>query len=34
MPTWDPKMYKETIKTLHDTGLQIAVQPAAMQQLI
>lgn len=25
MPTWNPDEFKKTIKTLHDTGLQIAV---------
>lgn len=25
MPTWDPEIYKETIRTVHDTGLQICV---------
>jgi predicted amidohydrolase YtcJ len=25
MPTWEPQMFKDTIKTLHDTGLQICV---------
>jgi predicted amidohydrolase YtcJ len=25
MPTWDPKIFKKTIRTLHDTGLQICV---------
>ena len=25
MPTWDPAIYKDTIRTLHDTGLQICV---------
>lgn len=25
MPTWEPKMYKEAIRKLHDTGLQVAV---------
>jgi len=25
LPTWDPKMFKDTVKTLHDTGLQICV---------
>jgi hypothetical protein len=23
LPTWDPQMFKDTVKTLHDTGLQI-----------
>jgi len=25
LPTWDPQMFKDTVKTLHDTGLQICV---------
>lgn len=25
MPTWDPQVFKDTIRTLHDTGLQISV---------
>lgn len=25
MPTWDPKVFKKTIRTLHDTGLQTCV---------
>jgi len=25
LPTWDPQMFKDTIKDLHDTGLQICV---------
>ncbi|MFC2053144.1 amidohydrolase [Chloroflexota bacterium] len=25
MPTWEPKLFKETIRQLHDTGLQISV---------
>jgi hypothetical protein len=25
LPTWDPQMFKDNIKTLHDTGLQICV---------
>ena len=25
MPTWDPKTFKRTVRTLHDTGLQICV---------
>jgi predicted amidohydrolase YtcJ len=25
MPTWDPKTFKKTVRTLHDTGLQICV---------
>jgi hypothetical protein len=25
MPTWDPQMFKDTVKSLHDTGLQICV---------
>jgi predicted amidohydrolase YtcJ len=25
MPTWDPKMFKNAIRQLHDTGLQVAV---------
>ncbi len=25
MPTWDPAMFKETVRALHDTGLQICV---------
>jgi len=25
MPTWNPDQFKETIKALHDTGLQVAV---------
>jgi len=25
MPTWDPQTFKESIKSLHDTGLQICV---------
>jgi predicted amidohydrolase YtcJ len=25
MPTWEPQMFKETVKSLHDTGLQICV---------
>jgi len=24
-PTWDPKIFKETVRALHDTGLQICV---------
>ncbi len=24
-PTWDPKQFKETVKALHDTGLQVTV---------
>jgi len=25
LPTWDPQMFKDTVKSLHDTGLQICV---------
>jgi predicted amidohydrolase YtcJ len=25
MPTWDPQVYKDTVRALHDTGLQICV---------
>ena len=25
LPTWDPQNFKDTVKTLHDTGLQICV---------
>jgi predicted amidohydrolase YtcJ len=25
LPTWEPQMFKDTIKSLHDTGLQICV---------
>jgi predicted amidohydrolase YtcJ len=25
MPTWDPGIFKKTVRTLHDTGLQICV---------
>ena len=25
IPTWDPKIFKKTVRTLHDTGLQICV---------
>ena len=25
MPTWEPKNFKDTVRTLHDTGLQICV---------
>jgi predicted amidohydrolase YtcJ len=25
MPTWDPMIFKQTVRTLHDTGLQICV---------
>jgi hypothetical protein len=25
MPTWEPQMFKEAVKQLHDTGLQIAI---------
>lgn len=25
LPTWDPKMFKDTVRSLHDTGLQICV---------
>jgi predicted amidohydrolase YtcJ len=25
MPTWDPTIFKKTVRTLHDTGLQICV---------
>lgn len=25
LPTWDPQMFKDTIRTLHDTGLQVCV---------
>jgi len=28
LPTWDPATYKETVKALHDTGLQICVHCA------
>jgi predicted amidohydrolase YtcJ len=25
LPTWDPQMFKDTVRSLHDTGLQICV---------
>jgi predicted amidohydrolase YtcJ len=25
LPTWDPQMFKDTVKSLHDTGLQICI---------
>jgi len=28
MPTWDPDGFKETVRTLHDTGLQVCVHCA------